>query len=88
MTIEDKQEIKSVIAKVLNVDTKEIKDDTDLINDLGADSLDMVEISLGLEETTIVKHDIEYDESMMLTSVNKICDYIKNKNEEVKDFDK
>lgn len=42
--------IKEVIAEVLNVDTEEISLDTTFVDDLGADSLDLFQIVLGIEE--------------------------------------
>lgn len=42
--------IKEVIAEVLNVDTEEITMETTFVDDLGADSLDLFQIILGLEE--------------------------------------
>lgn len=42
--------IKEVIAEVLNVDTEEISLETTFVDDLGADSLDLFQIVLGIEE--------------------------------------
>ena len=42
--------IKEVIAEVLNVDAEEITLDTTFVDDLGADSLDLFQIVLGIEE--------------------------------------
>ena len=41
---------KKIIADVLNVDIHEIKPDTTLVEDLGADSLDLFQILMGIEE--------------------------------------
>lgn len=46
-TIQDK--IKSIIASKLGIDEAEITPDKNLSNDLGADSLDVVELSMDLE---------------------------------------
>lgn len=46
-TIQDK--IKSIIASKLGIDEAEITPDKNLSNDLGADSLDVVELSMELE---------------------------------------
>lgn len=43
-------QIKNVIAENLNVDLDEITMDADLQDDLGADSLDAVELAMALEE--------------------------------------
>ena len=46
-TLQDK--IKSIIASKLGIDESEITPDKNLTNDLGADSLDVVELSMELE---------------------------------------
>ena len=47
---EDLNKLKSIIADVLNVDPDEIREDTTFADDLGADSLDMYQILMGMEE--------------------------------------
>lgn len=42
--------LKNIIADVLNVDPDEITEDTTFADDLGADSLDLYQILMGLEE--------------------------------------
>ena len=44
------EKLKKIIAEVLNVDEEEIKMETTFIDDLGADSLDIFQIIMGLEE--------------------------------------
>ena len=44
------EKLKQIIVEVLNVDEKEITMDTTFIDDLGADSLDVFQIIMGLEE--------------------------------------
>ena len=44
------EKLKKIIVDVLNVDENEITMDTTLIDDLGADSLDVFQIIMGLEE--------------------------------------
>lgn len=44
------EKLKKIIADVLNVDENEITMDTTFIDDLGADSLDVFQIIMGLEE--------------------------------------
>ena len=44
------EELKKIIVDVLNVDENEITMDTTFIDDLGADSLDVFQIIMGLEE--------------------------------------
>ncbi len=42
--------LKKIIAEVLNVDPNEITEDTTFVDDLGADSLDIFQIIMGVEE--------------------------------------
>lgn len=44
------EKLKNIIAEVLNVDVEEITMDTTFVDDLGADSLDVFQIIMGLEE--------------------------------------
>lgn len=44
------EKLKGIIAEVLNVDVGEITMDTTFVDDLGADSLDIFQIIMGLEE--------------------------------------
>ena len=51
------EKIKAIIADVLNIDTDSITEDTTFVDDLGADSLDIFQIIMGIEE----EYDIELD---------------------------
>lgn len=44
------EKLKKVIAEVLNVDPDEITPETTFMDDLGADSLDVFQIIMGIEE--------------------------------------
>ncbi len=48
-------DVKAVVAEQLNVNPDEVKEDSKFVEDLGADSLDVVELVMALEE----KFDIE-----------------------------
>lgn len=52
-------EVKEVVVEQLNVNPDEIKEDSKFVEDLGADSLDVVELVMALEE----KFDIEIPDS-------------------------
>ena len=55
------EKIKAIIAEVLNIDADSITEDTTFVDDLGADSLDIFQIIMGIEE----EYDIElYNESV------------------------
>jgi len=45
------EKIQEIIADVLNIDVYEIKMDSRFVDDLGADSLDIFQIIMGIEET-------------------------------------
>lgn len=44
------EKIRQIIADVLNIDEAEIKMDSTFVDDLGADSLDVFQIIMGIEE--------------------------------------
>lgn len=51
------EKIKAIIAEVLNIDADSITEDTTFVDDIGADSLDIFQIIMGIEE----EYDIELD---------------------------
>lgn len=51
------EKIKAIIAEVLNIEADSITEDTTFVDDLGADSLDIFQIIMGIEE----EYDIELD---------------------------
>lgn len=51
------EKIKAIIAEVLNIDADSFTEDTTFVDDLGADSLDIFQIIMGIEE----EYDIELD---------------------------
>lgn len=51
------EKIKAIIAEVLNIDADSITEDITFVDDLGADSLDIFQIIMGIEE----EYDIELD---------------------------
>ena len=51
------EKIKAIIAEVLNIDADSITEDTTFVDELGADSLDIFQIIMGIEE----EYDIELD---------------------------
>ena len=67
--------IEKIIADHLGLDLSEVTDEKHLIDDLGADSLNIVEVVMGIEE----EFDIEIpdDDAETLVTVGKIKDYIK-----------
>jgi acyl carrier protein len=73
MSVDDK--VKEIIIEQLGVDPEEVTNDASFINDLGADSLDTVELVMALEE----EFDIEIpdEEAEKLQAVGQAIDYIK-----------
>lgn len=45
------EQIVDILAKQLQIDPSKISEDTDIVEDLGADSLDIVEVLMELEQT-------------------------------------
>lgn len=75
MSIEDK--MKKIIAEKLSVDLEEIVPEASFVDDLGADSLDLVELIMSMEEEFDVE--IPDEEAEKIATVKDAIDYI-NKN--------
>lgn len=69
------EKLKEIIADVLNVDTHEITENTTFVDDLGADSLDIFQIIMGIEEVFDVEIDNEAAEK--ITSVGAAAEEIR-----------
>lgn len=67
--------LKKIIAEVLNVDTEEITMDTTFVDDLGADSIDVFQIIMGLEQEFDIS--IENDEAEGIVTVGDAVEQIK-----------
>ena len=74
MDIADK--VKEIISQQLDVDKANIKDDASFIDDLGADSLAIVELVLALEEEFDI--DIPDEETEKIRSVQDAIQYIQD----------
>jgi acyl carrier protein len=70
-------DIKEVVVEQLSVNADEVKEDSKFVEDLGADSLDVVELVMALEE----KFDIEIpdDEAEKIRTVKDVVNYIESK---------
>ena len=68
--------LRKVIAEVLNVDQAEITMDTTFVDDLGADSLDVFQIIMGLEEEFDIE--IPNEEAEKIVTVADAVEQIKN----------
>ena len=69
--------VKSLIASQLGISEDKITEDSKLIEDLGADSLDTVEMLMTLEEEFGIQ--IPDEEAMQLSTVKSIVDMIDSK---------
>ncbi|MCR5669295.1 MAG: acyl carrier protein [Lachnospiraceae bacterium] len=67
--------LKNVIAEVLSVDPNEIHEDTTFIDDLGADSLDVFQIIMGVEEQLDVE--VDSDQAEKIVTVGDAVELIK-----------
>ncbi len=70
------EKIKQVISEVLSVDADEITMDTTFVDDLGADSLDIYQIIMGIEEEFDIE--IPTEEAEKIVSVADAVEQIKN----------
>ena len=70
------EKLKKVIAEVLNVDPDEITMETTFVDDLGADSLDVFQIIMGIEEEFDIE--IPAETAEQITTVEQAVEMIKN----------
>ena len=70
------EKLKSIIMDVLNQDTQEITMESTFVDDLGADSLDIFQIIMGIEETFDIE--IDNDEAEKIVTVGDAVEQIKN----------
>ena len=74
MSIEER--VKKIIVEQLGVKEEDVKPEASFVEDLGADSLDTVELVMALEE----EFDIEIpdEEAERITTVQSAIDYVQN----------
>ena len=70
------EKLKEIIAEVLHVDADEITMDTTFVDDLGADSLDIFQIIMGIEEEFDIE--ISNEDAEKIVSVGDAVEQIKN----------
>ena len=77
MTTEISDKVKKMVADHLGVEESKVNDEANFIDDLGADSLDTVELVMAFEE----KFDIEIpdDAAETIQTVQNAIDYINSK---------
>ncbi len=75
MALEDR--VKEIIVDQLGVDPGEVTDNAHFIEDLGADSLDTVELVMAFEDE--FKVEIPDEDAEKITTVGSAIEYLKNK---------
>lgn len=73
MSIETK--VKEIIVEQLGVDAKQVTDGASFVDDLGADSLDTVELVMALEEKFSIE--IPDEDAEKITTVSDAIEYLK-----------
>lgn len=68
--------VRDTIADLLSMDADKIKMESTFIDDLGADSLDVVELIMALEEEFDME--IPDEDAEKIVSVGDVVDYVKN----------
>jgi acyl carrier protein len=75
MSIE--QKVKQIIVEQLGVDEAQVDDSASFVDDLGADSLDIVELVMAFEEAFDI--DIPDEDAEKISTVKEAIDYIAGK---------
>lgn len=70
------EKLQEIIAEVMNVETEDITLDTSFVEDLGADSLDIAQIVMGIEEAFDIE--IPSEASEQISTVGDAVEQIKN----------
>lgn len=74
------EKVKNIIVDQLSLEPEEISMESSFIDDLGADSLDIVELVMALE--TEFDLEIPDEEAEKISTVGDVVEYIKNNTEE------
>ena len=75
MSVEEK--VKKIILDQLGVSAEEVKNDASFVEDLGADSLDLTELIMAMEEE--FKIEIGDEDAQKILKVQDAIDYIESK---------
>ncbi|GAA7046673.1 acyl carrier protein [Helicobacter pylori] len=70
------EDIQAVIAEQLNVDTVQVTPEAEFVKDLGADSLDVVELIMALEEKFGIE--IPDEQAEKIVNVGDVVKYIED----------
>lgn len=71
-----KDRIIAIVAEKMRLDVDKISPDANLVEDLGANSIDVVEVIMAIEE----EFDVQFDEDLAadMKSINDLVNYIEN----------
>jgi len=73
------QKVKDIIVEQLSVGEDAVTPEANIMEDLGADSLDLVELVMRLEEEFLGGDQIPEDDQNQLTTVGEVIKYIQSK---------
>ena len=74
------EQVKNIVAEQLGVKEEEVTAEASFVDDLGADSLDTVELVMALEEA--FECEIPDEEAEKITTVQQAIDYVKERSSE------
>ena len=72
----DFEKLQEIIAEVLNIEADSITEDVTFVDDLGADSLDIFQIIMGIEDTFDIE--IDNEDAEKIATVGDAVEQIKN----------
>ena len=71
------EKIMELLAKQLRIDVNTLSPDTNIIEDLGADSIDVVEMLMAIEENFGIS--VSDEEAITLKTISDVADFIERK---------
>lgn len=71
------ERILEMIAERFNKDVEDLSDDTEFVSDLGADSLDQVELTIDIEDEFGLS-EVPEDALMKIVTIGDLIDYVEN----------
>ncbi len=77
MTASVDERVKKIVVEQLAAKQEEVKNDSSFVNDLGADSLDTVELVMAFEEEFNIE--IKDEEAEKITTIQEAIDFISDK---------
>lgn len=72
------EKVQKIVSEVFNVDPDEITMETTFADDLGADSLDIFQIIMGMEEEFDIDIEISNEDAEKIVTVGDVVEQVKN----------